>query len=89
MAQGIHFTEIPLMISGGGHIDENALIDLLEYVSQASPKRSNVQIIRSAPQKIRISKQIGKTVYDVATSFDTEGKQPLLQQFKNMILRSP
>jgi hypothetical protein len=89
MAQGIQFTEIPLMISGGGRIDENAPIDLPEYVSQVSPQRGSVQIIGSAPQKIRISKQIGKTVYDVATSFDIEGKQSLLQQFKNMILRSP
>lgn len=42
----------------------------------------------SFAKKITMSKEIGNTVYDVTADFDTEGKQSLFQQFKELILNS-
>ena len=74
------------LISGGGRIDENAPIVLQDYVAPVFPERNAVEIKCAAPSKIRFSKKIGKTVYDVTGLFDIEAHQSALQQFKQLIL---
>lgn len=88
MIQKINIKESPLLIFGGGRIDESQPIDLLEYVDD-TPPNGGVPIAGFVPGKFCISKQIGKTVYDVTGCFDTESKQSLLQQFKTLILSTP
>ena len=71
---------------GGGRIKENLPIDLSEYVKPVDADEGIGYSVCTVPKKIAVSKEIGKTVYDVTADFDTEGKQSLFQQFKELIL---
>lgn len=82
MIQKTHFKDMPLLIAGGGRIDESSPIDLRDYVGEDQ----NAKIIGFAPGKLCFSEEIGKTVYDVTGCFDLAGRQSLLQQFKSLIL---
>ena len=82
----MELNEMSFLISGGGRIDENAPIVLQDYVAPVFPERNAVEIKCAAPSKIRFSKKIGKTVYDVTGLFDIEAHQSALQQFKQLIL---
>ena len=82
----MELNEMSFLISGGGRIDENAPIVLQDYVAPVFPERNAVEIKCAAPSKIRFSKKIGKTVYDVTGLFDIEAHQSVLQQFKQLIL---
>ena len=82
----MELNEMSFLISGGGRIDENAPIVLQHYVAPVFPERNAVEIKCAAPSKIRFSKKIGKTVYDVTGLFDIEAHQSALQQFKQLIL---
>lgn len=74
-------------IKGIGKVDDNRPIDLKEYVIPYSQSlRENLIPIISIPQKIFLSKKIGKTVYDITANFNIEGKESILQQFKNLII---
>lgn len=86
MAKKMELNEMSFLISGGGRIDENAPIVLQDYVAPVFPERNAVEIKCAAPSKIRFSKKIGKTVYDVTGMFDIESQQSALQQFKQLIL---
>ena len=86
MANKVELNETSFLISGGGRINENEPIILQDYVAPVFLEKNAVEIKCAAPRKIRFSKQIGKTVYDVTGVFDTEAQQSALQQFKNLIL---
>ncbi len=74
-------------IKGMGKVDDTRPIDLKEYVIPYSQSlRENLIPIISIPQKIFLSKKIGKTVYDITANFNIEGKESILQQFKNLII---
>ena len=77
-----------LFVYGGGRIKENQPIDLSEYVRPADTDEGTSYYVCTVPKKITVSKEIGNTVYDVTADFDTEGKQSLFQQFKELILNS-
>ena len=70
MAKKIELNEMTFLINGGGRIDENAPIILQDYVAPVFLEKNAVEIKCAAPSKIRFSKQIGKTVYDVTGLFD-------------------
>ena len=77
-----------LFVYGGGRIKENVPIDLSEYVRPVDADEGTGYSVCTVPKKIAVSKEIGNTVYDVTADFDTEGKQSLFQQFKELILNS-
>ena len=74
-------------IKGIGRIDDTRPIDLQEYVfcPNESIRKTSMPVI-PIPKMIKASKNIGNTVYDVTASFDLEGKETILQQFKDFIL---
>ena len=86
MLQKIDFNNV-LAIKGMGRVDDTRPIDLQEYVIPVtqSIRKTPLPVI-PIPQKIRLSKKIGGTVYDVTAHFDIEGKVTILQQFKDLIL---
>lgn len=86
MAKKIELNEIAFIINGGGRINEKEPIILEDYVAPAFSDMGAVEIKTTAPKKIRLSKALGKTVYDVVGLFDGGGSLSLLQQFKNLIL---
>ena len=88
MAQKISFKKMNLAICGTGRIDEKRPINLAEYTIGYSPYRNVPLPVMAVPEKVCFSKEIAGTVYDVTGSFDLEGKQTLLQQVKDMLLRS-
>lgn len=74
-------SDYSFVIKGAGHVNESGSNpDFSDYT-----KLSCVPV-QLAPQKFIASVHSGKTVYDVSASFNTEGKQTLLRQFKNIIL---
>lgn len=86
MIQKIKFNDC-IAIRGMGRVDETRPIDLQEYVM---PRSQAIQVIplpiMPIPQKVCLSKKIGSTVYDVTANFDLDGKETILQQFKDLIL---
>ena len=86
MIQKINFNDC-VAIRGMGQVDETRPIDLQEYVIPVtqSIRKTPLPVI-PIPQKICLSKKIGGTVYDVTAHFDIEGKETILQQFKDLIL---
>ena len=86
MLQKIHFNDV-LAIKGLGQIDDTRPIDLQEYViPYGLDVRQTPLPVIPIPQKICLSKKIGGTVYDVTAHFNIEGKETILQQFKDLIL---
>ena len=77
-----------LFVYGGGQIKNDRPIDLLEYVKPICSDEGAGYSVCTVPKNITVSKEIGKTVYDVTADFDMEGKQSLFQQFKTLILNS-
>ena len=86
MLQKINYNNV-LAIKGMGRVDDTRPIDLQEYVIPCSQSLRKTPIpVIPIPQKICLSKKIGGTVYDVTANFNIEGKESILQQFKNLIL---
>lgn len=86
MLQKINFNDV-LAIKGMGRVDNTRPIDLQEYVIPYSQSLRKTPLpVIPIPQKICLTKKIGGTVYDVTASFNIEGKESILQQFKNLIL---
>ena len=78
----------PIMFSrkGAGRIDENAPIDLLEYVTPKSPTAIDNTPVCYIPKQITVSEEIGGTIYDVTGVFTGEVDKSLFQQLKELIL---
>ena len=86
MIQKIKFSNC-IAFLGMGRVDDPRPIDLQEYVIPYSHSARNTPLpIMPIPQRIRLSKKIGGTVYDVTANFNMEGKETILQQFKALIL---
>ena len=88
MVQKMDFREMNLAICGTGRIDETRPIDLAEYTAGYSPYRNTPIPVMAVPKKIRFSRTIADTVYDVTGSFDTESDTTLLQQRKDLLLKT-
>ena len=87
MVQKMSIKEMNLAICGTGRIDETRPIDLAEYAMGYAPCRNTQIPMMAVPQRVRFSRTIADTVYDVTGSFDMEGKQTLLQQLKELLLK--
>ena len=87
MVQKMSIKEMNLAICGTGRIDETRPIDLAEYTIGYSLMRMMQVPTMAVPHKIHLSKTIADTVYDVTGSFNMEGKQTLLQQLKELLLK--
>ena len=86
MLQKVNLKDMNIVICGTGRIDETQPIDLAEYTIGYSPYRNTPIPVMAGPGKIRFSRKIADTVYDVTGSFDLEGKQTMLQQLKDLLL---
>ncbi len=83
----IEFTlEQSAALIGLGRIDENKPIDLREYVTENNEVK-NTALIRLVPKPNSFSMKIGGTQFNVTTHFNCNGRESVLQQFKDLILR--
>lgn len=78
--------EISFCISGGGRIADNEINHFADKVKPIEVDGQYGYPVQCVPSKVSLSKKIGQTVYDITADFDIEGKQSLLQQFKQLIL---
>ena len=85
MVQKKEYTEIPYVICGPGRLPDNSPIDLARSVL---PPDGNIAAIpiRFNPKPSAFTMKMGGTTYEVTSHFNTEGRQSVLQQFKDLIL---
>ena len=88
MVQKMDIREMNIAICGTRRIDESRPIDLAEYTIGYSPYRDEPVPVMAVPRKIRFSRTIADTVYDVTGSFDAESDTSLLQQLKELLLKT-
>ena len=65
-------------------IDENESFETLRYYLDINKRQHHK--IKYPLDELNFTTKIGKTEYEVSTSFDISGKHTLLEQFKNLIL---
>ena len=65
-------------------IDENESFENLRYYLDINKRQHHK--IKYPLDELNFTTKIGKTEYEVSTSFDISGKHTLLEQFKNLIL---
>lgn len=88
MVQKMNIKEMNLAICGTGRIDETQPIDLADYTIGYSPYRNEPVPVMAVPQKIRFYRTVADTVYDVTGLFDEESDLTLLQQLKDLLLKT-
>jgi len=77
---------LPIFVSGGGKLSDNDLSNIADKVAPIVIDGNIGYPVQFVPTKISFQKKLSRAVYDVTADFDIEGKQSLLQQFKQMIL---
>lgn len=88
MVQKMSIKEMNLTICGTGRIDETQPIDLAEYTIGYSPYRNEPVPVMAVPKKLSFSRTIADTVYDVTGLFDEGSELTLLQQLKDLLLKT-
>lgn len=88
MVQKMNIKEMNLTIFGTGRIDETQPIDLAEYTIGYSPYRNEPVPVMAVPKKLSFSRTIADTVYDVTGVFDEGSELTLLQQLKDLLLKT-
>ena len=88
MVQKMSIKEMNLTICGTGRIDETQPIDLAEYTIGYSPYRNEPVPVMAVPKKLSFSRTIADTVYDVTGVFDEGSELTLLQQLKDLLLKT-
>lgn len=86
MLMDYKIAKLPLFVSGGGKLSDNDLNNIADKVSPIEINGNIGYPVQFVPTRISFQKKLSRAVYDVTADFDTEGKQSLLQQFKQLIL---
>ncbi len=86
MVQKIDFKDMNFGIIGMGKVHDDTPIDLTEYVIPKNYHIKNSAPVRVLPRKTEFTIKIGGTQYEVTTHFNTDGRESVLQQFKELIL---
>ena len=84
MLKKISIQPIPIIVVDREKIDENESFEDLRYYLDINKRQHHK--IKYPLDELNFTTKIGKTEYEVSTSFDISGKHTLLEQFKNLIL---
>ena len=84
MLKKISIQPIPIIVVDREMIDENESFENLRYYLDINKRQHHK--IKYPLDELNFTTKIGKTEYEVSTSFDISGKHTLLEQFKNLIL---
>lgn len=84
MLKKISIQPIPIIVVDREKIDENESFENLRYYLDINKRQHHK--IKYPLDELNFTTKIGKTEYEVSTSFDISGKHTLLEQFKNLIL---
>ena len=85
MIQKKNLSEIPFAICGPGRVPDCGEIDLAGCVIPPDNTMEGIPV-RVLPTQNSFSMKIGGTVFDVTTHFNANGRQSVLQQFRDLIL---
>ena len=84
MTKKISIQPVPIIVVDRAKVDENESFENLKYYLDTN-KRQRYEI-KYPLDELNFTTKLGKTEYEVSTSFDISGKQTLLEQFKKLIL---
>ena len=84
MTKKITLQPVPIILVDRPRLDENESFENLRHYLDINKKQRHK--VKYPLDEINFTTKIGKTEYEVSTSFDMSGKHTLLEQFKNLIL---
>jgi len=84
MTKKISIAPIPVIFVDRPKLDENEHFENLKDYLDINKKVNQEK--KYPLDELNFTTKIGKTEYEVSTSFDMSGKHTLLEQFKNLIL---
>lgn len=84
MTKKISIHPIPIIVVDRIKLNENESFDNLKYYVDVN--RRQLHEVKYPLDELNFTTKIGKTEYEVSTSFDISGKQTLLEQLKKLIL---
>ncbi|MBO5452950.1 MAG: hypothetical protein J6A69_03180 [Clostridia bacterium] len=84
MTKKITIQPIPIIVVDRLRLDENESFENLRHYLDVNKRHHHK--VKYPLDELNFTTKIGKTEYEVSTSFDMSGKQTLLEQFKNLIL---
>lgn len=84
MLKKITIQPIPIIVVDRPRLDENESFENLRHYLDINKKQRHK--VKYPLDELNFTTKIGKTEYEVSTSFDISGKHTLLEQFKNLIL---
>ena len=84
MIKKISIQPVPIIVVNRAKVDENESFENLKYYLDAIKRQRHEA--KYPLDELNFTTKIGKTEYEVSTSFDISGKHTLLEQFKNLIL---
>ena len=84
MTKKITLQPIPIILVDRPRLDENESFENLRHYLDVNKRQH--QKVKYPLDELNFTTKIGKTEYEVSTSFDMSGKHTLLEQFKNLIL---
>ena len=84
MTKKITLQPTPIIVVGRPRLDENESFENLRHYLDVNKRQH--QKVKYPLDELNFTTKIGKTEYEVSTSFDMSGKHTLLEQFKNLIL---
>ena len=84
MTKKINLQPTPIIVVDRPRLDENESFENLRHYLDINKKQRHK--VKYPLDELNFTTKIGKTEYEVSTSFDMSGKHTLLEQFKNLIL---
>lgn len=84
MLKKITLQPVPIILVDRPRLNENESFENLRYYLDINKKQNHK--VKYPLDELNFTTNIGKTEYEVSTSFDMLGKHTLLEQFKNLIL---
>ena len=84
MTKKISLHPVPIIVVDRPRLDENESFENLRYYLDINKKQRHK--VKYPLDELNFATKIGKTEYEVSTSYDISGKHTLLEQFKNLIL---
>ena len=84
MTKKITLQPVPIILVDRPRLDENESFENLRHYLDVNKRQH--QKVKYPLDELNFTTKIGKTEYEVSTSFDMSGKHTLLEQFKNLIL---
>ncbi len=82
----IDLKTMPFVMQGPGRVDDSKAIDLKAYMQPLDSLPEGSYPVKLLSRNKNFSMKIGGTTFDVTTHFSNDGRQSVLEQFRDLIL---